>query len=137
MAAPKGNKFYLLATNIGRKRKYKTVSSLQKAIIGYFEQQKRLRRPRYTISGLCVYLGFECRETFDKQVERGKEFSDLIKKTKQIVESCYEDSLYTSNPTGAIFALKNMGWRDKSEVDQNIRTIQPLFPDVPTDDSNK
>lgn len=37
-----------------------------------------------------------------------------------MVEMAYEHKLSTSNVTGAIFALKNMGWKDKSEMD--IRT---------------
>lgn len=37
-----------------------------------------------------------------------------------MVEMAYEHKLSSINVTGAIFALKNMGWKDKSEMD--IRT---------------
>ena len=33
------------------------------------------------------------------------------------MESCYEGKLSGTTPTGAIFALKNMGWRDKTETE--------------------
>ena len=36
-----------------------------------------------------------------------------------MVECEYEKRLAGQSPTGAIFALKNMGWKDKSEVEQS------------------
>jgi hypothetical protein len=42
-------------------------------------------------------------------------FSHSVKRAKMIVENAYEKRLQGSNPTGAIFALKNMNWRDKIE----------------------
>ena len=34
-------------------------------------------------------------------------------------EQFAEEQLYGSRPVGAIFALKNRGWKDKSEIDLN------------------
>jgi hypothetical protein len=36
---------------------------------------------------------------------------------KSMVEMSYEQKLSSKDVTGAIFALKNMGWKDKSEMD--------------------
>ena len=36
-----------------------------------------------------------------------------------IVENSYEMSLRENGRTGDIFALKNFGWRDKMEVENN------------------
>ena len=34
-------------------------------------------------------------------------------------EKFAEEQLYGSRPVGAIFALKNRGWKDKTEIDVN------------------
>ncbi len=34
------------------------------------------------------------------------------------IENIYEQMLFTRNPAGPIFALKNFGWRDKQEIEQ-------------------
>jgi hypothetical protein len=40
----------------------------------------------------------------------------------------YEENLMDKACTGSIFALKNMGWSDKSEIDHNINI--PQLPDI-------
>ncbi len=35
----------------------------------------------------------------------------------------YEERLNTQYVAGAIFALKNFGWKDKSEIDTNTNAI--------------
>jgi len=115
MAAPIGNQYYKLALRIGRKRDYETVDALRDEIILYFREQEHLKKPKYTVSGLASWLGFS-RQGFDEQIERGKEFSDIIKEAKSIIESCYENNLYIAGCAGAIFALKNMGWKDSTET---------------------
>ena len=60
----------------------------------------------------------ELRHTLYNYKER-EEFFHIIKKATEKVEARYEKRLiYENNPTGVIFALKNMGWRDKSEIEQ-------------------
>lgn len=71
-----------------------------------------------TISGLAIYLGFESRQSF-YDYEKHEEYSYIIKKARLKVECSYEKRLDSKNPTGAIFALKNMGWKDKHEVEQS------------------
>lgn len=73
----------------------------------------------YTITGLALALDTS-RETLLEYEER-KEFVDTIKKAKDRCHNYVENSLLTSNPTGAIFNLKNnYGWKDKSEVESNV-----------------
>lgn len=68
-----------------------------------------------TISGLAYFLGFESRQSlYDYEKREG--FSYIIKKARLKVESEYEKKLSSRNPTGSIFALKNMGWADRSEI---------------------
>ncbi len=51
-----------------------------------------------------------------------EEFSDLIKIAISKKEAALERGALsgTLNPTMAVFSLKQMGWRDKHEIDQNI-----------------
>lgn len=77
-----------------------------------------IRKPEPpTITGLCLFLGFESRQSFYDYGNRDK-FSYTIKRARMMIENGYELAMYyAKNPTGAIFALKNLGWTDKQEID--------------------
>lgn len=85
-----------------------------------------------TITGLAIYLGFESRQSF-YDYELKPEFAYTIKRARLFIENEYEEMLNTGNTAGAIFALKNFGWTDKQEIDQNskhsgeisIRWVEP------------
>jgi hypothetical protein len=72
--------------------------------------------PCPTITGLALFLGFESRQSF-YDYEKREQFSYTIKRARTFIEREYEQLLQTGNPTGAIFALKNFGWKDKSDLD--------------------
>lgn len=88
-----------------------------------------------TITGLALYLGFESRQSF-YDYEKKPEYSYIIKRARLRVENGYETALLNhKNPTGPIFALKNMGWTDKQEIDQKTEhsggiTIKFEEPDL-------
>ena len=70
-----------------------------------------------TVSGLALYLGFESRQSL---YDYGKkpEYSYPIKAATLRIEEFAEKQLFTNaKATGAIFWLKNKGWKDKHEVD--------------------
>lgn len=114
MAAPKNNK-YAVGNNGGRPPKYESAGSLQQEIDSYFEFVKE-KDSKPTITGLALYLGFESKQSlYDYQ--KKDEFSYLIKRARLRVEHNYELQLMSSSATGPIFALKNMGWADKKELD--------------------
>lgn len=69
-----------------------------------------------TISGLAYYLGFESRQSF-YDYEHRPAFSYTIKKVRLFIEQHYEEMLQTGNTVGAIFALKNFGWKDRQELE--------------------
>lgn len=77
-----------------------------------------IREPEHvTITGLCLYLGFESRQSF-YDYEKRSGFSYIIKRARLMVENKYESSALDAKvPTFQIFALKNMGWSDKQEID--------------------
>jgi hypothetical protein len=118
----------------GRPLKFETADELEAAIQAYFDNQVESKAP-ITISGLAYFLGFESRQSIYDYKER-QEFSYILKRATFFVESCYEEKLSGTTPTGAIFALKNMGWRDKVETgftDSNGKDVKPqlIFQPAP------
>lgn len=94
----------------GRPPIYETPEDLQAAIDEYISTN--IDKP--TISGLCYNLGFESRQSFyDYETKKG--FSYTIKKARLFIEQEYEKKLSGNNVAGPIFALKNLGWKDKQE----------------------
>jgi len=72
---------------------------------------------RPTITGLCLFLGFETRQSF-YDYEKKESFAYTIKKARSRIENVYENMIGTKTGTiGGIFALKNMNWSDKQEID--------------------
>lgn len=96
-----------------------------------------------TLSGLALFLGFVDRcslydyrdrkcekkteETdcmHEKRLEITQEFSHTIKKALARIEDYAEKQLHIGNSTGAIFWLKNRGWKDKTEVETSGEITQ-------------
>ena len=117
----------------GRPAKFETIEALQNAIDKYFdscfdmdvETGKKIQVEPFTITGLALALGTS-RETL-MDIENGngpysdKSFSDAIKIAKLRCQNFAEKNMFTAkNPAGAIFALKNYGWKDKQEIDTNV-----------------
>jgi hypothetical protein len=87
----------------------------RKVLIGKGEAARIETIPVPTITGLCYHIGFESRQSFyDYELKDG--FSYTIKRARLFIEKEYEEQLTVGNTVGAIFALKNMGWRDKVET---------------------
>jgi DNA-packaging protein gp3 len=97
----------------GRPIKYETPELMEQAI-GLYLQTCEAEKRKPTITRLALALGFESRQSF-YDYEQKEEFSYIIKRARLEVEAGYEDGLRESNCTGSIFALKNMGWKDKTE----------------------
>jgi hypothetical protein len=67
-----------------------------------------------TFTGLALFLGFNSLPEFEDYEDNG-EFAHILKRGRLRIEAAYEKKLHYQSPTGAIFALKNMGWNDKTE----------------------
>jgi hypothetical protein len=118
MSAPKGNK-YALGNKGGRPPMFGSPDEMEASIIQYFNycQGEKTREPEYpTVTGLVLFLGFNSRQSLQDYKNKNEEFADIIKRAITVIENSYEQRLFTSNPTGAIFALKNMGWKDEQNV---------------------
>ena len=76
----------------------------------------------FTITGLALELGFCSRQSFYDYEEK-ENFSYTIKKARLHIERAYEKKLSGKEVGGAIFALKNLGWKDKSEIEQTVKNI--------------
>lgn len=120
MAAPKGNKFALGLTTSGRPPKYKKPEEVKDKCIEYFESCIE-NKEKITITGLALYLGFASRTSLYDYAEK-EEFMYIIKRACLVVENSYEKNGKTID----IFALKNMGWKDKMETDLNVNTIDDI-----------
>ena len=101
----------------GRPSTFKTVEELENRIEEY-RQECIEKESNPTITGLAYFLGFSDRHSF-YDYEKREVFSHTIKRARLWIESIYESRLFSNSPTGPIFALKNFGWKDKTEVDMN------------------
>lgn len=98
----------------GRPLKFNTVEELESKINAYFKSCNEETNPM-TITGLALALDTS-RETLCNYEDR-EEFFDAIKKAKLTVQNAYEKRLVKRGNGGDIFALKNFGWKDKTETD--------------------
>jgi hypothetical protein len=85
------------------------------------------REPEFaTISGLALFLGFSSRQVFDDCMHKGK-YAEILKRGCLRIEAFYESRLHQHSTSGAIFALKSMGWNEKHETktteETNLKTL--------------
>jgi hypothetical protein len=109
---------YTFGNKGGRPPHYNTPEELESAIIEYFDSCS-ITETKATITGIALFLGFDSRQSFYDYGDRDQ-FSYIIKRARLAVENSYE----TSGGTIDIFALKNMGWKDK--VEQEITGSIPV-----------
>jgi hypothetical protein len=104
----------------GRPPIFSTPEELQNAVDLYFIQCDDPDKPKpKTICGLALSLGFVDRQSL-YDYEKRPQFSCIIKKAMLMVEDSYETRAgHSNNPAGAIFVLKNMGWKDKHETEHS------------------
>ena len=113
-----------------RPLKYKTVEELEAAIKEYFNSRQLQVMPP-TIAGLALLLVFEDRQSIYDYKDRPA-FSCTIKKAITAMEDYAEQRLLVGegSSTGAIFWLKNHGWKDKTETDINVQNYSLCEDDV-------
>jgi len=126
----------------GRPPIFSSVQELQAKVDEYFETGMRKKTmytkdgipyevPVPTITGLALFLGFASRQSL-YDLETRPDFSYTIKKARTFIEREYEELLQSGNVTGAIFALKNMGWQDKVASQQLDEYGNPINPNKHT-----
>ena len=80
----------------------------------YFRECERSGEP-LTITGLAIATHVTDRMGL-REYEARLGFSSVVKAAREAVTHAYELRLREDRPTGAIFALKNMGWSDRFDV---------------------
>ena len=114
-------------TKEGRPKIVKTAEELKEGVNAYYnsiirsrfteegEEIKYFYRP--TITGLALHLGYATRQSIYYNQNNDEEFCYILKKATTFIEQYHEESLDSKNVAGHVFALKNMGWTDKSEIE--------------------
>ena len=92
-----------------------TVEEVENMIDTYFNDTPM---KQWTVTGLALLFG--SRQLLDDYQKR-KPYSAMITRAKLTVENKYELMLDSRSTTGAIFALKNFGWVDKTEIESTNR----------------
>lgn len=104
----------------GRPVKWDDPEKMQQAIDAYFAECEVTGQP-YLVTGLAYALGMT-REGLSDYAQK-PEFADTVKMARLRVEMYNECRLHLADkPTGAIFVLKNMGWRDVVEQTGDAKT---------------
>ena len=138
MAAHRNNRYAEGLTNSGKPPIWDDPKKFDKRVNEYFEYIKGefkdipkkgkeeahttcLRAPEPPlITGLALFMGFSTKTTLYEYAKR-KEYANSIKRGLMLVENNYEKYLFEKNSTGAIFALKNMDWRDQRHHDHTTK----------------
>ena len=96
-----------MTKDTGRPPLFTDPKKLQQLVDEYFRETNRP-----TLAGLAVHLDMSRKSLYN--YEGKPEFLHIIKKAREKVEMIYEERLvYDDKPTGVIFSLKNMGWKDR------------------------
>ena len=109
----------------GRPKKFATPNDLAKVINEYFDNTPF---DEYSITGLALTVG--SKQLIQDYQERDG-YDNIIIRAKLIIEHSYEVSLRKAKQTGSnyIFALKNMGWSDRREIEHSGSNISITFSD--------
>lgn len=105
---------------MGRPLKFKDAEELYNKGIEHIENIIKEGK-NLTYTGLCIALDTS-KDVLDdyangKHDTDNNNFSYSVKRLKLHCEQFAENKLFGNNPTGAIFALKNYGWKDKIETE--------------------
>jgi hypothetical protein len=99
----------------GRPALYSNPEDLERMADSYFNKCAT-DEINLTITGLCLYLGFESKQSF-YDYEKRDGFTYSIRRLRMKIENAYEQRLHGPGCGGSIFALKNFDWKDKQEID--------------------
>ncbi len=113
----------------GKPRKFHTAYDFAVACQEYFNHCKEDKQWP-TMAGLALAIGFRHRQQLYHQ-DLDADYKFVLETARLMVEEAYEQRLAGNSVAGPIFALKQMGWADKREVDVNDqRKIQEMSAEV-------
>lgn len=112
---------------VGRPRLFETEEELELAINAYFEQCETTKEP-LTITGLAWACGCDRQSLLNWSKE--KMFFGTIKQAREIIENAAELRGLERGTIMDIFRLKNLGWKDKQEIDFIPYHPQPVVKEL-------
>ena len=110
---------------MGRPLKFETAEQMQIAIDAYFCREGK----KPTVCELALALGLSTRRALLNYQQR-PEFTETVERAKLRIEATYERDLRGAKPTGAIFALKNFGWKDTQTQEHSGPGGKPIMVQV-------
>ena len=117
---------------VGRPLKIETPEQMEKILNEYFETTEE---NKITITGICLALNLDKSNFYEYEKRKG--YEDIVKRARMIVENSYEMSLRENGRTGDIFALKNFGWTDKQEIENNTQGKVVIVNSLPKGDEDE
>jgi len=106
---------------VGQPPLYTNPKELEIRIDKYFQVETKP-----TLSGLAYYIGMSRQSLYN--YKKKEEYFDIINKARSKVEQIYEERLlYSDKPTGVIFALKNMNWTDRQQIETKTELTIPIM----------
>ncbi len=110
---------------------YATAEELENKIKEYIDVCSDIDNPKpLTYTGLAYFLGFASRQSIWEYSKRKDDLSLPIKRAMLRIEQSYEESLHGTSPAGSIFALKNRGWSDKTEIEHTGKPEKPVIVSI-------
>lgn len=109
----------------GRPLKVESPERMDELITEYIAMRTQAEEP-ITLTGALNHMGLYSRASL-AEYEGRDGFSEPIRRLRGLVADAYEKRLHGNSPTGAIFALKNMGWSDKQELEHSAKGDKPVF----------
>jgi len=114
-----------------KKYPFSSIAELEILLAAYFEtvnanekegsadksSKKKIEPEPPTMSGLAYHLGFKSVSDFEAVEAKGK-YSGLLQRARLRVEAEYEKKLHYQSATGAIYALKSLGWCERLSGNQ-------------------
>ena len=117
---------------VGRPLKIESPEQMEKILNEYFETTEE---NKITLTGICLALNLDKSNFYEYEKREG--YRDIVKRARMIVENSYEISLRENGRTGDIFALKNFGWTDKQEIENNTHNKVTIVNSLPKDDEDE
>ena len=114
-----------MAETRGRPRKIGSPEEFDRLVDEYLADRFAQEKP-ITLTGCLLHMGIYSRATLEDYASY-EGFSEPVKRLRSLVAQAYEERLHGNSPTGAIFALKNMGWSDKQELEHTGKDGGPIL----------
>lgn len=121
------NIWAFIPKDVGRTRIYDNPNELCEKALEYFEWCNEVRKGKYTMAGLRIYLNLSRKNWHD--YKQYPNFVTIIEYLESIMEDEMEQKLMWAGSTqGAIFKLKNLyGWKEESTHNQIVTEIKADF----------